>query len=219
MSYWVKVTLNQAEFGIPLVTEYDYRTETVPTTAHMVAVVGEFVTNIIPKINAIQVDQVANINVRAVWRGNTAVQAEANVSGTGDVASAEADVQVSSASIALKKFVAETNDFNDIPWEDELRNITHGYVFIPGADDDWIFGGRSIVPGALASALETLLDELATSFSAAGSLMIPIVHGYALPLVGEPNPKPFRPESYADIEAVSFKWVTWHESRQRNTVR
>lgn len=219
MSYWVKVTLNQAEFGIPLVTEYDYRTETVPTTAHMIAVVSEFVTNIIPKINAIQVEQVANINVRAVWRGNTAVQAEANVSGTGDVVLADTEVQVSSASIAIKKFVSETNDWNDIPWENELRNITHGYVFIPGASDEWVIGGRSVVPGSLASAFETLQDELAVSFSAAGSLMIPIVHGYALPLVGEPNPKPFRPESYADIEAVTFKWVTWHESRQRNTVR
>lgn len=219
MSYWVKVTLNQAEFGIPLVTEYDYRCTTVPTTAHMIELATYFRDTVMPIINAVQVEQIQNIQVRAVWRGNTAVQAERNLTGSGLVVVADTAVQVSSASIAIKKFVAETNDFNDIPWENELRAITHGYIFIPGASDDWIDNGRSVVPSGLATEQNALEAFLEDEIPVTGNNFIPIVHGYALPLVSGENAKPFRPESYADIEAASFKWVTWHESRQRNTIR
>lgn len=218
-SYWVRLTFAQAVYGIPLSTDWDYRTEVEPTTADLIAFLVTWTNDIMSLINAIQPTTISNVHVRAVWRGNTAVQAESAVAGTGDVTVATDDQQVSSASLAFKRFVGPTIGWDDTPWDEPVRSINHGYVFVPGASDDWVSGGRSVIPTALVSALDDLEDAMADSLVGGTNNFIPIVHGFALPEITGSRPKPARPEVYADIEGATFKWVTWHESREVNTQR
>lgn len=218
-SYWVRLDFAQAVYGIPLNTSWDYRTEVEPTTADLIAFLVTWTNDVMSLINAIQPTTISNVHVRAVWRGNTAVQAESAVAGTGDVVVATDDQQVSSASLAFKKFVGPSIGFDGVPYTEPSRQINHGYVFIPGASDAWISGGRSVIPTALVSALDDVEDVLADSIVGGSNNFIPIVHGFALAAQASPTVLPARPEVFADIEGSTFKWVTWHESREVNTQR
>lgn len=220
MSFWVKVTLSQGMSVVPLVTDWDYRCETEPTTTAMGLLCAQWASTLVPIVNAVQDERVRNVRVKAVWRGNTAVQSELSLPGGGLVEVIESDQQVTSASITIKKFVSETNDFDDNPYTDEpKRYIQEGFVFVPGASDQWITGGLSVVPTALTTEMTALLAMIIDPVDVAGNSFIPIVHGFALSAIGGSNPRAARPEVYADVEGASFKWITWHESRQNNSVR
>lgn len=219
-SYWVKVTLSQVEYNIPLRTEWDYRVVDEPTTAAMLEFATEWRDTFLPLVNAIQADTVENYRMSVVWRGNTAVQAELVLTGGGDVVTTADEQQVSSASITIKKYVSNTFLWDDdSQFTDPLRTIKRGMVYVPGATDEWVSSGRSSVPSGLASDMTALVSGMADTIVADTRIYIPVVHGYALPAITGDNPRAARPEVYADIESAVFKWVTWHEARQDNSFR
>lgn len=218
-SRWIRLTFTQAIYGIAVQTDWDYRITTVPTSAGLAAFLVTWTNDIMALINAIQPETVLNNHVKAVWRGNTSIQAESNVSGGGDLVVTGTLQQVSSASIAFKKFVDPTILFDDTPYAESQRQITHGFVFIPGATDDWIEDGRSVIPTAIVSDVDALEGALADTITSGSEAYIPIVHGFALAAKVTPPTLPARPEVYADVVGSTFKWVTWHESRERNTFR
>ena len=213
MSNWVRIELYQTVNGTRADSTFDYRTDSTPTFAKLLNLLGEWDDVQLPAINALQHTGVLNVGAKAQWRGNAAVSYETGLGGGGQYDPGSAMIPLSQQSFYLRRYVGESKD-----WSTDsvvtVRPIERGAIFLAGITDDWASAGQPDVPDTLEGDLETFMDAMVASIVVTGSdTYHPVVHGYALPATGEPHPKEARPEVYADIEVVQFKRPTWIKGR------
>lgn len=209
MANWIRATFTQVVNSAKAISEWDYRTEITPTSADLFDfLTAMLASNILDAANDLQHTQVLNVSLKAVWRGNAAVNAQTPVSGGGTYAAAGSLVPQSQSCFYFKKYVGGSFDFSD-DTEVTNRAIQGGALFLTGITDDWMENGFPAVPAALSTQLTDFLQLLPQPLTVGADTYQPIVHGYALPA----SPLPARPEVYADVVGAQFIRTSWQRRR------
>lgn len=213
MANWVRVELYQTVNGVRSDSTFDYRTSSTPTVAKMLNLLGTIDDAWLTAINDMQHEGVRNVGAKAQWRGNAAVSYETGLGGGGNYDADPTLVPMSQQSFYLRRYVGESKDWSD-DTSVEVRPIARGAMLLCGITDDWMTGGNPDVPADQADEYTAFKAQMIAPIEVGGvDTYYPVVHGYALPALLGDNPKPPRPEVYADIVSVDFRRPTWVRNR------
>lgn len=208
---WYQVVLRQIIGGIKMENVFDYRVED-PSQANWTAeLAGNFRSLTMLDVNNIQHEDVLNDEVYCINRSDSKYTHLANATGTGDVIAASGLLQLPTQMYYFRLNVGDTFAFIDGA-EETVRPIRRGAKYISGLVDEAVAAMTQNDVYLLTERL-ALADRFATTITVGGTDdMIPIVHGWALPVK---TPLPGRAEVYADIVGASSVGVSNLKSRAR----
>jgi len=133
---WVRVTLKQVVNGALAISDWDYRTESTPTSAALFALLSQMDGAAwLDVVNALQHQGVSNVSFNATWRGNAAVTADLLLSGGGGETVDPIFVPQSQMCFYIRKYVGESFSWSDGTTEETTRPIQGGALFLTGVTD------------------------------------------------------------------------------------
>jgi len=217
----VKVTIKQTMLGRDLNTVLHYNNLSSVINSTGVGVILTHVESvIIPALNAVQSDDVLNVGLDG-FAYNLGYSIPEGLTGSGDLALTPDEVMPPQYAMLVRKDVGETYLTDGAVLYTGNRPIRRGEMFLSGLPESFSGVNGVIIPAALATEWDTLLDALIAPVAAVGATPIqyPVVFGLPLaalpPSPAYPDGKPARGYAVAQIESLSP--VRWSRLSSRIT--
>lgn len=119
-----------------------------------------FETVFLPKLNALQSDEITNIDLYAIQVGYPSTSRTVDLAGTGALAVAAAVTLPPYLAIYVKQEVGLSVNAQTGGSYDQARAIRRGGVYLPGLTEDWISVTGVEIPAALTTAWNAFENEV-----------------------------------------------------------
>ena len=206
---WWRIDFNQEAFGDDFSSSWDYIEDLSDPADDNVEIAAEFITDIVPLVNALQHDATNNVSLKVENRTDGYGPTFHTVTGTGDIVVSAGYQPSLQLALYFRAVTPLTKQFSD----DQSvisRWIHSGKKYLSGVPNGFVSAGK-VSFAYLATDVDAFQDSLSdTLVLPSGPTLTPIVHGYGLAASGE---KLAREEVYAIITSGSLRRVSYLDGR------